>query len=274
VKVLQALEHKTTIQDPKKVMELYRETQKSIESAIQKNHLLTLPAQPVIARASNEAEEAIMPVPHVNTPHFIDNNGSIRPEFVLCDLKAYGNPVVAYALMAHEGRPGHDLQFSRMLDQYLAGQNDLIQNVVAMNSVNCEGWAHYAEYLMYPHCDNKAAQLSAIREQLLRTARMFLDPELNLGRLTFDQVKSFIRDQVGFTESVAQSEAERYSFLMPAQATTYRYGCVKIMELRDQLRKELGEKFNLKKFHDSLISFGLMPLDKTKEFIRDKMLDS
>lgn len=270
VKVLQYLEETKTLKDPQMVMDLYKSIQGEIEEWITKGQLMTLPEKPITTRLGNEAEEAIMPVPHVNTPYFVDNDGSIQPEFVLCDLKSHGNPLVAYPLAVHEGSPGHVLQFARMLEAYLKGELDLIQAVVASNSTNCEGWAHYTEYLMRPYYD-KGAQLGAIRDQLLRSARLFLDPQLNLGRITFEDVVKFYTEKVGFTMEVAKSEAERYSYRMPAQATTYRYGSLKIAEARDQLERELQDRFTLKKFHDTFVSFGLLPISLTFNDIKAKM---
>jgi uncharacterized protein (DUF885 family) len=270
VKVLQYLESTKTLASPEDIMAMYKKIQEEIEGWIKRDKLLTLSSKPIVARIGNAAEEAIMPVPHVNTPYFVGNDGSVTAEYVLCDLKAHGNPLVAYPLTAHEEVPGHVHQFGRMLEAYLAGELDLIQAVVASNSTNCEGWAHYVEYLMYPYFD-KAAQLGALRDQLLRAARLFLDPELNLGRITFDDVVKFYTDKVGFVESVGLSEAKRYSYMMPAQATTYRYGCLKIADAREQLQSELKEKFTLQKFHDCFISYGLLPIDQTIEFIKEKM---
>ncbi len=270
VHVLQHLEQTKTIESQDEIMGMYRSIQQEIEEWIKEHQLLTLPTKPMDMRLGNEAEEAIMPVPHVNTPYFVGNDGSVRSEFVLCDLKSHGNPLVAFPLAAHEGHPGHVHQFNRMLEDFLKGRLDLIQAVVASNSTNCEGWAHYVEYLMRPYY-SKAAQLGAIRDQLLRSARLFLDPQLNLGRITFDEVVKFYQEKVGFTQEVAISEAERYSYRMPAQATTYRYGALMIAKARDQLSKELGDKFSLKKFHDAFISFGLLPIDMIIDEIKGKM---
>lgn len=263
------LEHETSSSDPTLIMERYVYAQNQVEEWIQRDNLMTLPGQPIRIRTSTPAEEATFPVPHVIAPNFINNEGDVWPEFVLCSLTENSSPITAYPLIVHEGRPGHDLQFSRMLELYLDNKLNLIETVIASNSANVEGWAHYVEYLMIDYMP-KEAQLTALKDQLLRIGRMFLDPQLNNREIKFDDIVHFMKNKIGF-ESMALSEAKRYSFLMPGQATSYRYGAIKIMDLRDQLQKQMGDQFSLCKFHDAILSFGLLPVDLYADLIAGRM---
>ena len=252
---------------------MYKDIQADIENIIIRENFITLPNRGLRMRPGTPAEEASFPVPHVNTPSFINNTGKENhdwPEFVLCDLKGNTSPSGAPALCAHEGRPGHDLQFSRMVEKTLDGQMNLFQTVLASNSTNAEGWAHYVEYQMSPHFSLEA-ELGALQDQLMRMARMFLDPQINLGLISHDDVVKFHQEKLGLGETAAKSEADRYSFLMPGQAVTYRFGALQIMNLRKSLEEKLGDNFSQRDFHDAILSHGLMPLEMVKGDIEAKM---
>lgn len=267
--LIEKLEKESGSTDKDVVMQRYRDAQAHMEEVIKRDNLMTLPDRPIRMRPGTPAEEASFPVPHVNTPNFIGNKGDVWPEFVLCDLVNNSSPLSADPLIVHEGRPGHDLQFSRMVELYLQGKLNLIETVIASNSANAEGWAHYVEYLMTPYM-SKESQLSALKDQLLRIGRMFLDPQLNTQQIGYDDVVKFVTEKVGHA-SMAKSEANRYSFMLPGQATSYRYGAIKIMDLRDKLKAEMGDEFTLQAFHDAILSFGLLPVDLYADILPQRM---
>ncbi|AIK95989.1 DUF885 family protein [Candidatus Odyssella acanthamoebae] len=270
-KIVLALEQEARSVDTKLVMERYEAAQAQMEEYIKRDNLMTLPGRPIRMRVGTAAEEATFPVPHVITPNFIGNTGTVWPEFVLCDLAGNSSPMTADPLIVHEGRPGHDLQFSRMVELYLEGKLNLIEIIIASNSANAEGWAHYAEYLMTDYMPLES-QLAALKDQLLRIGRMFLDPQLNSQQIGFDDVVKFMKEKVGF-DSMATAEAKRYSFQIPGQATSYRYGAIKIMDLRDKLCREMGDMFKMQKFHDAILSFGLLPVDLYADLIKNRMAE-
>jgi hypothetical protein len=272
--VITSLMEDTALPDEKQILEMYNRVQVELEGFIRDDEFLTLPNTTLRMRTGTAAEEATFPVPHVCTPNFINNAGDTIhswPEFVLCDLKGNASPVAAYALCAHEGRPGHDLQFSRMVEMMLKKENNLFETVLSSNSTNAEGWAHYVEYAMMHHYPLEC-QMGAYQDQLLRMSRMFLDPQLNLGMIKHEDVVEFHKTKLGLGDSMANSEANRYKFLMPAQAVTYRFGALKIMNFRDELKEKMGADFSMKRFHDSILSFGLLPLDIVKPWIEMKMM--
>ena len=267
--LIEKLEKESGSTDKEVVMQRYRDAQAKMEKFIKRDNLMTLPDRPIRMRPGTDAEEASFPVPHVNTPNFIGNTGDVWPEFVLCDLVNNSSPLTADPLIVHEGRPGHDLQFSRMVELFLQGEMNLIETVIASNSANAEGWAHYVEYLMTPYM-SKESQLSALKDQLLRIGRMFLDPQLNTQQIGYDTVVKFVTEKVGHA-GMAKSEANRYSFMIPGQATSYRYGAIKIMDLRDKLQAEMGDDFTLQAFHDAILSFGLLPVDLYADALPQRM---
>lgn len=271
-KIMKILETQDAPSDPEAVVNLYLDIQNKVTQTLIDKQIISLPKNPVAIRVGTPAEELVCPMPHVHIPPFIGSDGTEQPEFVLCDLASNGNESAAYALTVHEGCPGHVLQFSILLEKFLAGESNLIRTFIAQNSVNIEGWAHYTEYLMLEHYPSKGAQLAGIRDQLLRIGRLFLDPELNSQKITYQEAKAFVQDTEGFPEAVAKSEADRYSFRMPAQAPTYRYGAIQIMDLRETLEQKLGDRFNLKHFHDAVIHFGCLPIAMTGPWIEDRML--
>ncbi len=95
--------------------------------------------------------------------------------------------------------------------------------------------------------------------RLQRAARSFLDPMVNLGLMTPEQVKDFLMKEVVLSEAMAQQEVDRYTYRAPGQATSYFYGYQRLMETRQRAEIALREKFNRKAFNDFVLSQGLLP---------------
>ena len=160
-----------------------------LEKQIAAHKVVDLPERPMVMRLASEAETAAQPAPHMKPPPLIGNTGE-QGQFVL----PLGNPASAgkdgkaaayddftyeagaWTLTAHEGRPGHELQFTAMVERGVS----LARTLFAFNSVNVEGWALYAEAEMVPY-EPLDGQLIALQLRLLRAARAMLDPMLNLG---------------------------------------------------------------------------------------------
>ena len=106
----------------------------------------------------------------------------------------------SWTLTAHEGRPGHELQFSAMVERGVS----LARSLFAFNSVNVEGWALYAEAEMKPY-EPLDGQLFALQPRLQRAARAFLDPMLNLGRITPERAKDVLTEEVVLSPAYARA---------------------------------------------------------------------
>jgi len=275
-----ATDYRDVIKDLKKqqldrnsIEPYYHDIIGKIEDIIRKQNIVSLPNRQMIMRVASEAESAAEPAPHMDPPPLINNHGE-RGTFVL----PLGNPpngngkneayddftckACAWTLTAHEGRPGHELQFSAMVEHGVS----LARSLFAFNSVNVEGWALYSEFMMMPY-EPPGGQMIALQLRLLRAARAFLDPMLNLGLITRDRAHDILVNDVGLSEAFAREELDRFTFRSPGQATAYFYGYAKLLELRAHTQIALGDKFNLKRFNDFIIAQGLLPPDQLAEAV-------
>jgi uncharacterized protein (DUF885 family) len=245
-----------------------------IEAIIKRERLLTLPSRPARIRLATPAETAATPAPNMRPPRLVGNTGE-QGEFVLplnvpsTDGKALATDdftftAASWTLTAHEARPGHELQFAGMLEAGVSTARALF----SFNSANVEGWGLYAEWVMQPY-EPPDGQLIALQHRLLRAARAFLDPELQAGKLTPDQAKAVLMNDVVLSEGMARQEVDRYTFRAPGQATSYFYGFTQLLALRTDLQKALGAKFDQLAFHDFVLSQGLLPPALMREAVLD-----
>jgi uncharacterized protein (DUF885 family) len=168
----------------------------------------------------------------------------------------------SWTLTAHEARPGHEMQFAKMIE---AGVS-VARALFAFNSTNVEGWGLYAEWMMLPHMPADG-QLISLQFRLMRAARAFLDPELHMGRITPDEARRVLREDVVLSDGMTEQEVERYMFRAPAQATSYFYGYTRLLELRPQVEKAMGDRFRARAFHDFILAQGLLPPELLKEAV-------
>ncbi|HEY6985465.1 MAG TPA: DUF885 domain-containing protein [Rhodanobacteraceae bacterium] len=242
----------------------YHDVIAKIEDIIRREHIVTLPERAMIMRIASDAETAAQPAPHMDPPPLIGNKGE-RGTFVLTlgnpstsgaaeSYDDFNHPYATWTLTAHEGRPGHELQFSAMVERGVS----LARSLFAFNSVNVEGWALYSEAEMKPF-EPLDGQLFALQARLQRAARAILDPMVNLGRITPERAKEVLTDEVVLSPAYAQQEIDRYTFRSPGQATSYFYGYTKLMELRAETEIKLGKKFDRQAFNDFVIGQGLLP---------------
>ncbi|HEY0489603.1 MAG TPA: DUF885 domain-containing protein [Telluria sp.] len=248
-----------------KVMPLYAERLAQIEEAVRKQDIVTMPSRKALIRLASPAENARSPAPHMNPPRLIGNTGEYG-EFVLTTgtppdasgktlaFDDFTHQAGTWSITAHEARPGHELQFAKMIETGVS----TARAVFAFNSVNVEGWALYAEAEMQPY-EPLDGQLFALQARMLRAARAFLDPMVNLGEISPDGVKAFLMDEVGMSEGMATQEMQRYTFRSPGQATSYFYGYQRLMETRQAAEVALRKKFNRKAFNDFVLAQGLVP---------------
>ncbi|MDF1678665.1 MAG: DUF885 domain-containing protein [Legionellaceae bacterium] len=245
---------------PEDVLALYQTTSAQIEAIIEANQILTLPKEPLKIRLATLAESKAMPAPHIYMPPRVNNTG-MTPEFIVpTALKGlpyddFTYPSITIALMAHEGRPGHDLHLRRVLSPEMS----LVRASFAENPVNHEGWALYAEDLIYPYVDIEA-QFGILQMRLLRIARYFLDPMVQQGLASRNDVINYLHHEIGISRAFAEVEYQRYAYIAPGQATAYYHGLLKIKALKTALTETLGD-LSPKCFHDTLLSFGLMPTE-------------
>ncbi len=251
--------------------QLYREADARLNVIMKSNNLISIPDTPLKIRVAGEAESKAAPVPHLIPPPLVGNKG-IRPEFVVPSVASglpfddFSSRFPAIILTAHEGRPGHDMQYSQMLDHGVS----IIRSRYAANSVNIEGWALYAEDLVYPYLEPEE-QLFALQTRLWRMARTFLDPQIQLGKIKGARVIELYTKELGVSPAMANLELRRYTFDDVGQAPSYYFGYLQVKQMRIEAEKRLGRHFNLKCFNDQLLSYGLLPLQITAERIKSDL---
>lgn len=274
--VLKALKKQQLTRD--QVEPWYHEVLGHIEDTIRREGIVTLPKRQMQMRVASDAEAAQTPAPHMDPPPFLNNHGE-RGTFVL----TMGNPgngkdasqayddftfkAAAWTLTAHEGRPGHELQFAAMVERGVS----LARSLFAFNSVNVEGWALYAESEMLPY-EPPAGQFAAYQARLMRAARAYLDPMLNLGLITRERAHDVLTHDVGLSEAMARQELDRYTFDSPGQATAYFYGYLRLQQLRLETELALGKQFDRKAFNDFVIGQGLLPPAQLAEAVHTQFI--
>jgi uncharacterized protein (DUF885 family) len=257
-----------------RLLDLYRSRLASIEDIVRRERLVTLPAREALIRLATEAESAATPAPFMDAPRLIGNTGE-QASFVLpvsnpnaqsdARMDDFDYDAITWTLTAHEARPGHELQFSAMLEHGVS----IARSVYAFNSANVEGWALYAEAQVKPYLPLEG-QLCALQMRLMRAARAFLDPMLNLGLLDVAKAKALLMDEVGLSEPMAQQEVDRYTFVSPGQATAYFYGYTRLNALRAQAEIALGPRFDRLAYHDFVVHQGVLPFDVLERAIMDE----
>ena len=257
--------------EPAMMEEHYAEVLGSIQEIADREHIATLPDYPVRMRLGSDAENAASPAPHMDAPRLIGNTGE-RGTFVLTTGVTQGSTLqandfnfraAAWTLSVHEGRPGHELQFARMVETGVSQARALY----AFNSVNVEGWALYAEAEMLPY-EPIEGQLIALQHRLLRQSRAMLDPMLNLGLTDTATAERILRDEAGFSPAMVKQEVDRYTFRSPGQAGSYFYGYSQLADLRIATELALGDKFDRMAFNDFIVGQGLLPINLLGEAVR------
>ena len=161
------------------------------------------------------------------------------------------------SLFLHEAIPGHHYQVS------LQQENTEIPKFMRFGWFGAygEGWAHYTETLgpefgLYTDPYQKMGYLS---DQMLRAVRLVVDTGIHTGKMTREQAIKFYLSNISDSEEGTTAAIERY-MAIPGQALGYKIGSLKILELRAKYQKQLGNKFNLAKFHDEILNQGCLPL--------------
>lgn len=250
----------------KDTLRLYQNRAKDLENIIKQEDLVTLPKQKFNIRLATVKENRNFPVPLYNV---------ISNTFVLPVLqnrekaKLYNdftNPAMSWTLTVHEGRPGHDLQFAIIKNQNLSrARTDFASNATAT-----EGWATYAEVMMQPYMPLEGRFMS-LQFQLLRAARAFLEPELQLGKITTADALRVLTVDAGFSKFFAEQEIKRYTVSLTGQAPAYFYGSQQLLQLRSQAKKILGKQFSSKKFNDFVLSQGFLTPQLLEQVLQSKM---
>lgn len=166
----------------------------------------------------------------------------------------------------HEGIPGHHMQIS--IAQELRDLPPF--RAFGDNNAYAEGWALYAERLGEDlgFYSDPYSYYGHLEDEMLRAIRLVVDTGLHDKKWSRQQVVDYFHEHSGFDEVDVQSETDRY-IVWPGQALGYKIGQLKILELRDYAKKELGAQFDIRKFHDAILGAGALPLDVLETRVKD-----
>jgi uncharacterized protein (DUF885 family) len=169
-------------------------------------------------------------------------------------------------LAYHEGIPGHHFQIAIAME--LEGM-PLFRRMSPFTAYT-EGWALYTERLAWDlgFQDDPFDNIGRLQAELFRAVRLVVDTGLHDKRWTREFAIDYMLENTGMALSDVTSEIERY-IVLPGQATAYKVGMMKILEVREKAKVALGSKFVLGEFHDVILRNGAVPLD-----IMERLVDS
>jgi prolyl oligopeptidase len=229
---------------------------------------------PTLFNKLPRAPYGVIPIPMESAPFtttaYYNAPSAGRPGYYYANLympevrPKYEIPV----LSVHEAVPGHHHQIS------LAQEMENVPNFRKYLSITAfvEGWGLYSEQLgesmgIYDDPYDKFGQLTY---DMWRAVRLVVDTGMHYKGWSRDDAVNLFLNNTAKTEQDINNEVDRY-IAWPGQALAYKIGQLKIMELRDKTKEALGEDFDIKDFHDHMLSFGSIPLnileEKVDEFI-------
>lgn len=220
------------------------------------------PKADIVVKRVPEFSQETAPGAYYNGP---SRDGSRPGTFYanLFDIKAtpkYGMRTLAY----HEGVPGHHFQIA--IQSELEGIPEFRKE--SRFTSYTEGWGLYAERLAWemgfqadPY-DN----LGRLQGELFRAVRLVVDTGIHAKRWTREEAIDYMLANTGTTESDVVAEIERY-IVNPGQATAYKVGMMELLRLREETQQALGDKFDIRDFHDVVLKSGALPLTALRELV-------
>jgi len=169
-------------------------------------------------------------------------------------------------LTFHEAVPGHHFQIA------LNQENEdltLYRKLGYRTSAFTEGWALYSEQLAVEvgMTKNLYDELGVLQSEMFRANRLVVDTGMHYKKWTREEAMKYMKEATGMSDTEVRVEIERY-IVWPAQATSYKMGMLKILELRQKAKDALGEQFDIRKFHTIVLDQGIVPL-----FILEDIID-
>jgi hypothetical protein len=177
-----------------------------------------------------------------------------------------GVPIFEMETLAHhEAIPGHHMQIA--IAQELKNMPKFRR--YGGNTAYAEGWALYAEYFPkeFGYYQDPYQDFGRLYDELLRAVRLVVDTGLHAKKWSRAQVMEYFRQNTPNPERDIFTETNRY-IVWPGQATAYKIGMLKILELRELAKKQLGSAFDLREYHDLVLKNGAVPMDLLEENVR------
>ncbi len=184
------------------------------------------------------------------------------------EIVKFGMKTLAY----HEGIPGH--HFQKAIEAELKGL-PMFRTVIPFTAYS-EGWALYAEQLAWEegfYESDTFGNLGRLQAEMFRAVRLVVDTGIHHKKWTREEAIDYMLENTGMTTSEITTEIERY-IVMPGQACAYKLGMMKILELRELAKTQLGNRFDLKEFHDVVLKNGSVPLSILEEIVQNYVDDT
>jgi uncharacterized protein (DUF885 family) len=225
-------------------------------------YFVVKPAAPYAARRLDPSLEASQTYGYYNPPvggdpaGYYNFNGSKLDERAWINLKG-----LAY----HELFPGHHFQITRVLEDTALPQARKTMLVTAYT----EGWGSYSTFLGLEAglIEEPISRYGLYILEIFLACRLVVDPGMNALGMTLEEARQFLRDNTFESETQIATETLRYSTDMPGQALAYQMGKRKLMELRAHAEAELGDQFDLRAFHEAVLSPGALPMTVLEQHI-------
>jgi uncharacterized protein (DUF885 family) len=215
-------------------------------------------------KAVPEFAEATAPAAYYQPGAFDES----RPGIFYANMRNTAEtPKFAMATLAyHEGIPGHHFQTG--IAHELA-HLPLFRRIIPFTAY-AEGWALYAERLAWELGFEKDPldNLGRLRDEMMRAVRLVVDTGIHAERWTREQAIAYMLDNTGMAGTDVEAEIERY-FVDPGQALAYKAGMIEILALREKARAALGPQFDLKQFHNQVLTHGALPLTVLRRVVDD-----
>jgi uncharacterized protein (DUF885 family) len=234
--------------------------------AVAGDFFVTIPPQPLeIVRVPLYSQDS-SPGGYYSPPAL---DGSRPGRFYINQKDTADNPRWTLpTLMIHEGAPGHHFQLSAA--QLIEGV-PLIRKVLPFGAY-AEGWALYSERIaktdMGLYDDDPLGDLGRLQAEMFRAVRLVVDTGMHAKRWSRQQAIDYMVENTGITLAEVTREIERY-VVWPGQATSYKVGQIAILRMRERAEAELGDKFDLRAFHDLVLMNGSMPLEVLEALVEE-----
>ena len=170
-------------------------------------------------------------------------------------------------LTFHEAVPGHHFQIALNLEN---SDLSLYRRFGYRTSAFTEGWALYSEQLAVEigMTKNLYDELGVLQSEMFRANRLVVDTGMHHKRWTREEGMTYMKETTGMSDTEVRVEIERY-IVWPGQATSYKMGMLKILELRKRAQEAMGDNFDLKDFHSIVLDQGIVPL-----FVLEGLIDN
>jgi uncharacterized protein (DUF885 family) len=190
-----------------------------------------------------------------------------RPGIFYANLRDM-NEVIKFemkTLAYHEAIPGHHFQFALVQEM----ENVPMFRKILFFTSYAEGWALYAERLAWEYGfyeNDPMGNLGRLQAEMFRAVRLVVDSGIHYKRWIREEAIEYMVNHTGKSRSEVTTEIERY-IVWPGQATGYKIGMIKILEFRDRARQQLGDKFDIKEFHNVILGNGSLPLEILEQLV-------